>query len=88
MIKKSPDSEDESEICDAKLVAIQQKVQEYKQKRGSDVASNSSSNEDKAENAAVTIQKMWRGYYTRNKDKDVQNAFKNLRTQRSEQYIQ
>lgn len=85
-LKKSPSSEDESEICDAKLQSIQMKVQE-KLLKDSELSSNTN-NEIKAEQAAIYIQKMWRGYYTRNKNKDVQEAFKNLRTQRAEEYLQ
>lgn len=80
-LKKTPSSEDESEICDAKLQSIQMKVQEKMQKEFEQ-------NETKTEQAAIYIQKMWRGYYVRNKDKEVQAAFQNLRAQRAEEYLQ
>ncbi|XP_060530394.1 centrosomal protein of 97 kDa-like [Cylas formicarius] len=85
--RKSPSSEDESEICDSKLHMIQMKVQERKQQRDSEIL-NSSSNEEKVERAAICIQKVWRGYYTRNKDKEVQEMFRTLQNQRASQYIQ
>uniref|UniRef100_A0AAR5P6R1 Centrosomal protein of 97 kDa n=1 Tax=Dendroctonus ponderosae TaxID=77166 RepID=A0AAR5P6R1_DENPD len=46
------------------------------------------SNNEKVRQAATCIQKMWRGYYTRNKDKDVQEMFKVLQNQRAYAYIQ
>lgn len=83
-LKKSPSSDDESEICDAKLHSIQMKIQEKLQK-DSEVTHV---NETKAEQAAIYIQKIWRGYYTRYKDKEVKEALQNLRTQRAEEYLQ
>ncbi|KAB0798811.1 hypothetical protein PPYR_06691 [Photinus pyralis] len=84
VMKKSPSSEEESEICPAKLQMIQIKVKERRQK-DNDVCQTS---EEKVERAAVYIQKMWRGYYVRNKNKYVQELFKTLQAQRSEEYIQ
>lgn len=49
---------------------------------------NNCSGEDKVEQAAICIQKIWRGYYTRNRDKDIQEMFKELQNQRANQYIQ
>lgn len=46
------------------------------------------SNNEKVTQAAVCIQKMWRGYYTRNKDKEVQEMFRMLQNQRANSYIQ
>ncbi|KAF2904946.1 hypothetical protein ILUMI_01227 [Ignelater luminosus] len=86
-MKKSPSSEDESEICPSKLQTIQMKAEERRQQRDSELHSNSSG-EDKTEQAAIYIQKMWRGYYTRNRNKYVQELFKSLQAQRAEQYIQ
>lgn len=83
---RSPSSEEESEVCDDKLQTIQMKVEEHRLQK-EEVTSNSS-NEDKVEQAAVFIQKMWRGFYTRNKNKEVQEMFKELQNQRANQYIQ
>lgn len=84
-MKKSPSSEEDSEICDAKLQSIQIKAQEKLQKEQTE---QNNCHESKAEQAAIYIQKMWRGYYVRNKDKDVQEAFQNFKTQRAEEYLQ
>ncbi|XP_018564870.1 centrosomal protein of 97 kDa isoform X2 [Anoplophora glabripennis] len=88
ILKNKPSSsEDESEICDAKLQTIQMKAEERRLQKDEN-RSNSSSNDDKVEQAAVFIQKMWRGYFTRNKDKEIQEMFKELQSQRANQYIQ
>ncbi|CAH1159643.1 unnamed protein product [Phaedon cochleariae] len=83
---RSPSSEEDSEMCNAKLQAIQMKVEERRMQK-EEVASNCSG-EDKVEQAAVFIQKMWRGFYVRNKNKEVQEMFKELQSQRANQYIQ
>ncbi|CAG9861699.1 unnamed protein product [Phyllotreta striolata] len=74
----SVSSEEESEMCDSKLHTIQMKAKE----RSSLKEAN---NEIKA---AVCIQRHWRGYYTRNKDRAVQQLFQHLQSQRANQYIQ
>ncbi|KAJ8970356.1 hypothetical protein NQ314_001267 [Rhamnusium bicolor] len=83
---KSPSSEEESEICDSKLQTIQMKAEERRLQK-EEITSNSS-NDDKIEQAAVFIQKMWRGYFTRNKNKEIQEMFKELQSHRANQYIQ
>lgn len=87
ILRKSISSEEESEICDAKLQTIQMKVEERRLQKETENGSVSS-NEDKIENAAIYIQKMWRGYYTRNKDSKIQEMFRTLQTQRADEYIQ
>lgn len=77
MRNKSP-SDDESEICDSKLQTIQMKVEERRLQKDS---------LDKVEQAAVCIQRIWRGYHTRHKNKEVQDMFKELQSQRANQYI-
>lgn len=84
---KPSSSEDESEICDAKLQTIQMKAEERRLQKDEN-RSNTGNNDDKVEQAAVCIQKMWRGYFTRNKDKEIQEMFKELQSQRANQYIQ
>lgn len=79
---KSPTSDDESEMCDSKLHTIQMKAEERRLQKEETINSL-----DKVEQAAVCIQRMWRGYYTRNKDKEVQEMFKELQSQRANQYI-
>ncbi|XP_048517086.1 centrosomal protein of 97 kDa [Dendroctonus ponderosae] len=73
---RSPSSEDESEMCASK--ADERRLQR----------NTENSNNEKVRQAATCIQKMWRGYYTRNKDKDVQEMFKVLQNQRAYAYIQ
>ncbi|CAH1991339.1 unnamed protein product [Acanthoscelides obtectus] len=87
---RSPSSEEESEICDAKLQTIQMKAVERKMQKEEEANSNSGGvgGEDKVERAAICIQRIWRGFYTRNKDKEVQEMFRELQSQRANQYIQ
>ncbi|XP_072385789.1 uncharacterized protein Cep97 [Diabrotica undecimpunctata] len=86
LVNRSASSDEESEICDSKLQTIQMKAEERRLQK-EEVNSNCSS-EDKVEQAAVCIQRIWRGYYTRNKNKEVQEMFKELQNQRANQYIQ
>lgn len=85
-LKKSHGSDDESEICTSKLETIQMKAEERRLQRDAE-ANSTSSGEDKVEQAAVCIQKMWRGYYVRNKNKQVQELFKVLQSQRADEYL-
>lgn len=85
VLKKSLSSEDESEVCDAKLQSIHSKVEE---KRHRDEAASNGNLDDKTEKAAICIQKMWRGYYTRNCDKDIQQLYRSLQARRADEYIQ
>ncbi|GJQ84535.1 putative leucine-rich repeat protein [Trypoxylus dichotomus] len=85
VLKKSLSSEDESEVCDAKLQSIHSKVEE---KRHKEEAAVNGSTDDKTEKAAICIQKVWRGYYTRNCDKDVQQLYRSLQAKRADEYIQ
>lgn len=88
-MKKSPSTDDESEICDSKLQTIQMKAEEKRQQKDAEVSSNSSGgNEEKAEMAAIFIQKMWRGFYTRHRDKQTQDKYKTLQSQRADEYLQ
>lgn len=84
-MKKSLSSEDESEVCDAKLQSIHSKVEEKRHKEETAVNDNV---DVKTEKAAICIQKMWRGYYTRNCDKDVQQLYRSLQARRADEYIQ
>lgn len=82
---RSISSDDESEMFDSKLQTIQMKVEERLQKED---VNNHCNGEDKVERAAIFIQKIWRGYYTRNKNKQIQEMFKELQNKRANQYIQ
>ncbi|KAL3266754.1 hypothetical protein HHI36_010914 [Cryptolaemus montrouzieri] len=86
ILRKSISSDDDS-VCDSKLQTIQLKAEERRQLKYSETDS-SNHMEDKVEQAAVCIQKIWRGYHTRNKNKEVQEMFKELQSQRANQYIQ
>ncbi|RZB40847.1 centrosomal protein of 97 kDa, partial [Asbolus verrucosus] len=86
--KKSLSSDDESEVCVSKLQVIQMRAEEKRMhQKDAEIVSNSSA-EDKVEQAAVCIQKIWRGYFTRNRNKEVQEVFRTLQAQRAGQYIQ
>lgn len=85
ILRKSVSSDDDS-VCDSKLQTIQLKAEERRQQKDTEMGSNGS--EDKIERAAICIQKIWRGYHTRNKNKEVQQLFRDLQSQRANQYIQ
>lgn len=80
-IRISTCSEDESEINVSQLKRLQQKIEALENVKRTE------SNQNEAEDAATCIQKYWRGYYIRNKDKEVQNALKKLRSLRADQHI-
>lgn len=84
ILRKSPSSEEESEICDAKLQAIQVKLEEHRLQKDNPVTAAAN---DRAEKAAICIQKLWRGYYVRNKDRQVQEIYRTLQAQRADEYI-
>lgn len=67
-------------MCDSKLQNIQMKVERSKMLK--------TENEVDKVKAAVCIQKMWRGYCVRNKNKLVQEIYKTIQSQRADQYIQ
>jgi centrosomal protein CEP97 len=88
ILRKSLSSDDESEVCVSKLQMIQMRAEEKRMhQKDAEIVSNSSA-EDKVEQAAVCIQKVWRGYFTRNRNKEVQEVFRTLQAQRAGQYIQ
>jgi hypothetical protein len=41
-----------------------------------------------AESAAVCIQRMWRGYHTRNLNRRVMAAYRDIQASRTQEYIQ
>ena len=84
-MKKSSSSEEESEVCNAKLQMIQQKVEKLRLREGTGSGVSSA---ETAEKAATCIQKMWRGYYIRNCDKEVRETFRTLQSKRANEYIQ
>ncbi|GLV35163.1 Centrosomal protein 97kDa [Carabus blaptoides fortunei] len=84
--KFSTSSEDESEMCAAKLQTIRSIAQERSTKRHSeiDVINERVKNENAA---AVMIQKMWRGYQTRNLNKKTLQILKTIQAHRTEEHI-
>lgn len=92
--KNSINSEDEVEMCVAKLQTIRNIAQERSSKKHIDAVENEKStnienNKDKIEHdAAVYIQKMWRGYYTRNCNKKTLEILKTIQQHRTEEHIQ
>ncbi|XP_023716914.1 centrosomal protein of 97 kDa isoform X3 [Cryptotermes secundus] len=80
-------SEDEdSEMSASKLETIRHRAQERWQRK--EATSNSAGSNSSAENAAVCIQRMWRGYHTRNLNRRVMEAYHDIRAARTQEYIQ
>ncbi|XP_044254240.1 centrosomal protein of 97 kDa isoform X2 [Tribolium madens] len=88
ILRKSLSSDDESEVFVSKLQKIQIRAEEKRMHQKDTEVMNNGTSEDKVEQAAVFIQKMWRGYFTRNRNKEVQEIFRTLQAQRANQYIQ
>lgn len=84
--KTSTTSDDEIEMCVSKLQSIRNVAQERTSKMNTE--SESSSNEKSEISAAIFIQKMWRGYHTRNRNKKALDILKAIQTHRTEQHIQ
>lgn len=84
--KNSTNSEDELEVCVSKLQTIKNIAQERSSKKN---VESDSTNSEKVENdAAVFIQKIWRGYCTRNRNKKTLDILKAIQTHRTEEHIQ
>ncbi|XP_076641481.1 centrosomal protein 97kDa isoform X2 [Halictus rubicundus] len=90
LIKKSGDgdagnatqsSDEDSEVCQAKLDSIRNRAIQRRQE-------DSNKDQDEAEKAAICIQRMWRGYHTRNLNKKATNVLKTIEMTRSIKYIQ
>ncbi|XP_076282830.1 centrosomal protein 97kDa isoform X2 [Lasioglossum baleicum] len=90
LIKKSGDgdagnatqsSDEDSEVCQAKLDSIRNRAIQRRQE-------DSNKDQDEAEKAAICIQRMWRGYHTRNLNKKATNVLKTIEMMRTIKYIQ
>ncbi|XP_029054957.2 centrosomal protein of 97 kDa isoform X2 [Osmia bicornis bicornis] len=90
MVKKSGDvdadnatqsSDEDSEMCQAKLDGIRHRAIQRRQE-------DSNKDQDEAEKAAICIQRMWRGYHTRNLNKKATNILKTIEMIRTNKYIQ
>ncbi|KAJ9599560.1 hypothetical protein L9F63_009958, partial [Diploptera punctata] len=78
-------SEDEdSEMSASKLETIRHRAQERWQRKEATTNNSNSS----AEHAAVCIQRMWRGYHTRNLNRRVLAAYHDISASRTQEYIQ
>ncbi|CAL7936949.1 unnamed protein product [Xylocopa violacea] len=89
VIKKSGDgdagnatqsSDEDSEVCQAKLDSIRHRAIQRRQEDNKD--------QDEAEKAAICIQRMWRGYHTRNLNKKATTILKTIEMIRTNKYIQ
>ncbi|XP_043253427.1 uncharacterized protein LOC122397963 [Colletes gigas] len=90
VIKKSGDgdagnvtqsSDEDSEVCQAKLDGIRHRAIQRRQE-------DSNKDQDETEKAAICIQRMWRGYHTRNLNKKATNILKTIEMTRTNKYIQ
>ncbi|XP_033334123.1 centrosomal protein 97kDa isoform X4 [Megalopta genalis] len=90
LIKKSGDgdagnatqsSDEDSEVCQAKLDSIRNRAIQRRQE-------DSNKDQDEAEKAAICIQRMWRGYHTRNLNKKATNVLKTIEMMRTVKYIE
>lgn len=87
--KGSVASDDEVEICASKLQNIKNVAQERSSKKNPEPESAVVENNDaRVFRAAVFIQKMWRGYHTRNRNKKTLGILKTIQQHRTEEHIQ
>ncbi|XP_015593401.1 uncharacterized protein LOC107266903 isoform X2 [Cephus cinctus] len=73
-------SDEDSEVCQAKLDGIRHRAIQRRQE--------DTNKEDQTEKAAICIQRMWRGYRTRNLNKKATNVLKTIEMIRTNKYIQ
>lgn len=88
---REPTSSDEdSEMSASKLETIRHRAQERWQRKeaAAPPPPANTTNGTAAESAAVIIQRMWRGYRTRNLNSEVQAVFRKLQDSRTQQYIE
>ncbi|XP_019696710.1 centrosomal protein of 97 kDa isoform X3 [Harpegnathos saltator] len=74
-------SDEDSEVCQAKLDSIRHRAIQRRQE-------DSNKDQDQAEKAAICIQRMWRGYHTRNLNSKATNILKTIDMIRTNKYIQ
>ncbi|XP_015432919.1 PREDICTED: uncharacterized protein LOC107188997 isoform X2 [Dufourea novaeangliae] len=74
-------SDEDSEVCQAKLDSIRNRAIQRRQE-------DSNKDQNDAEKAAICIQRMWRGYHTRNLNKKATNVLKTIEMMRTIKYIQ
>ncbi|KYN34858.1 Centrosomal protein of 97 kDa [Trachymyrmex septentrionalis] len=74
-------SDEDSEVCQAKLDSIRHRAIQRRQE-------DSNKDQDHTEKAAICIQRMWRGYHTRNLNNKATNILKTIDMIRTNKYIQ
>ncbi|KAK2584641.1 hypothetical protein KPH14_006989 [Odynerus spinipes] len=74
-------SDEDSEVCQAKLDGIRNRAIQRRQE-------DSNKDQDRTEKAAICIQRMWRGYHTRNLNKKATTILKTIEMMRTNKYIQ
>ncbi|XP_015188976.1 PREDICTED: centrosomal protein of 97 kDa isoform X3 [Polistes dominula] len=74
-------SDEDSEVCQAKLDSIRSRAIQRRQE-------DSNKDQDRTEKAAICIQRMWRGYHTRNLNKKATTILKSIEMMRTNKYIQ
>ncbi|KAL2726869.1 centrosomal protein of 97 kDa isoform X2 [Vespula squamosa] len=74
-------SDEDSEVCQAKLDSIRSRAIQRRQE-------DSNKDQDRTEKAAICIQRMWRGYHTRNLNKKATTILKTIEMMRTNKYIQ
>ncbi|XP_077265072.1 centrosomal protein 97kDa isoform X4 [Temnothorax americanus] len=74
-------SDEDSEVCQAKLDGIRHRAIQRRQE-------DSNKDQDQTEKAAICIQRMWRGYHTRNLNRTATSILKTIDMLRTNKYIQ
>ncbi|CAL1688959.1 unnamed protein product [Lasius platythorax] len=74
-------SDEDSEVCQAKLDSIRHRAIQRRQE-------DSNKDQDQTEKAAICIQRMWRGYHTRNLNRKATNILQTIDMMRTNKYIQ
>ncbi|XP_011629444.1 uncharacterized protein LOC105421959 [Pogonomyrmex barbatus] len=74
-------SDEDSEVCQAKLDSIRHRAIQRRQE-------DSNKDQDQTEKAAICIQRMWRGYHTRNLNRKATSILKTIDMIRTNKYIQ
>ncbi|XP_029170112.1 centrosomal protein of 97 kDa isoform X2 [Nylanderia fulva] len=74
-------SDEDSEVCQAKLDSIRHRAIQRRQE-------DSNKDQDQTEKAAICIQRMWRGFHTRNLNRKATNILKTIDMMRTNKYIQ
>ncbi|XP_070521249.1 centrosomal protein of 97 kDa isoform X4 [Cardiocondyla obscurior] len=74
-------SDEDSEVCQAKLDSIRHRAIQRRQE-------DSNRDQDQTEKAAICIQRMWRGYFTRNLNRKATSMLKTIDMLRTNKYIQ